>query len=419
MKSLLHTLLIFVFGASSLILAPGYGFSDTEEVKPKESKVVVSERFYVISPRRIAVLPFENLINESGGESEEEYLSVDAEIVRKIFYGHFSPLGYHDIELNDIDNALKENGINSASDLKKIAPNRLGKILDADALIYGYITGFDVTYALLYSQISMGFSMMMVSTKTGEVLWRVDDIKRDHSFKVGLDPLSIFSGLIQTAAHLNKKNVIKVVENLSRDIVETIPKAVKEKRKVAYKAWFDSNGGACQKAGDVIKVYFKGKTGLKAVFHIDYVVKDVPMQEKDTGFYEGTYRLEKGRNAKNPRIIIHCGEKKGNEESLVLTTDLLFDTTPPPAPHKTTLKNFSDEFLLRWKYPEVKDFESFKVYKKDRAGRYTLLFKTTDRSCMLNKKTEDVKSYVLTAVDQCGNESKGIEIILKPKKNQR
>ena len=62
----------------------------------------------------------------------------------------FASREFVDVELMYVDKTLQELGILSPNDLYKIPAQELGRILGADALIYGKVTEYKNSYYLLY-----------------------------------------------------------------------------------------------------------------------------------------------------------------------------------------------------------------------------------------------------------------------------
>jgi len=96
-------------------------------------------------PRTVAVLPF---IDKSGSTE-------GCREVRKGFYNHFSSLPFKDVELYRVDRLLAKAGLTDTAEIYKITPQELGKILEADAVVYGEISDFDKLFAGVYSQVSV------------------------------------------------------------------------------------------------------------------------------------------------------------------------------------------------------------------------------------------------------------------------
>ena len=65
--------------------------------------------------------------------------------------------------------------------------------------------------------------MEMVDAKSGEILWKVQDARRDHSVRVVLDPISLAVGLFQIGFSLRPINMMRAMDEISRELVGTIP----------------------------------------------------------------------------------------------------------------------------------------------------------------------------------------------------
>ena len=140
------------------------------QLDPGGKKFDIADRFYTDPPRKIAVLPFDNLI---GGKyilnsvplprfSKKEtdgWNWTYSNRLRRFFFGHFASREFVDIELMYVDKTLQELGILTPNDLYKVPAQELGRILGADALIFGRVTEYKNSYYLLYKQIRIGLSI--------------------------------------------------------------------------------------------------------------------------------------------------------------------------------------------------------------------------------------------------------------------
>ncbi|MBW2006082.1 MAG: DUF799 family lipoprotein, partial [Deltaproteobacteria bacterium] len=129
-------------------------------------------------PKTVAILPFKNETKK-----EEAF-----EIVRRTFCNHFSSLRYGDLELFKVDQRLKKTGFTDPDEINKLSPQRLGKILGVDAVIYGRITHYDRAYAGVYSKVSVGAAVKMVDTKANEFLWSGQHVQSKHQGGVPTTP---------------------------------------------------------------------------------------------------------------------------------------------------------------------------------------------------------------------------------------
>jgi hypothetical protein len=99
----------------------------------------------------------------------------------------------------------------------------LGELLGAEALIFGEVTHFDYYYAFLYTQLAVGLSLEMVEAKSGEILWRVRDARRDHTVRIVYDPIALAVGLFQAGFSLRPINMMRAMDEICRELVGTIP----------------------------------------------------------------------------------------------------------------------------------------------------------------------------------------------------
>jgi len=138
-------------------------------------KAYVREGFSEHPPKRVAVLPFVITYpyDQDAGVVRPESHTIGRDVLRKTFYYAFTPYGYDDVPLADVDAALASgwgpvdsNGWSSAS------PQALGQALGADALIYGDISRLMHFSTPLYTETSLQASLRMVDAATGDVLWK-------------------------------------------------------------------------------------------------------------------------------------------------------------------------------------------------------------------------------------------------------
>ncbi|RLF61681.1 MAG: hypothetical protein DRN37_00470 [Thermoplasmata archaeon] len=108
----------------------------------------------------------------------------------------------------------------SFTDMK---PAKLHSLLGVDAVVFGEVTHFYYIYGFLYTQLAVGLRLEMISTETGEILWRFDDTRRDHTLRVALDPISLAVGLFQAGFSLRPINMTRSMDEICREAVGHIP----------------------------------------------------------------------------------------------------------------------------------------------------------------------------------------------------
>ena len=127
-------------------------------------------------PKTVVILPFENKTEEKGLD----------ELVRRTFYSHFSTKNYHDVELANVDSALKSLQEKSSRSWKDLPPASLGNLFHADFLIYGKVLKYGEVFAGIYSQIVLEVEVEMVSSRNNEGVWNKTLIERSHEGGVPL-----------------------------------------------------------------------------------------------------------------------------------------------------------------------------------------------------------------------------------------
>lgn len=199
-----------------------------------QGKIFVSRTLLENPPKTIAVLPFRSQIGEGRVEGSEELFNFLSrkdpsqpesvgERMRRSFFGQFAQLEFDHVKISRIDRTLQREGLDTWEKMETFSLQRLGELLKADAVIVGQVTHFDYYYVFLYSQLAVGLSLEMRDTKTGEVLWRVHDARRDHTVRIVYDPIALAVGLFQVGFSMRPINMMRAMDEICRELVGTIP----------------------------------------------------------------------------------------------------------------------------------------------------------------------------------------------------
>ena len=202
-------------------------------------RLYINPRLQINPPRSVAVLPFRSRVGAGRVEGSESLFmsfqgkgkaspSLVAHQMRLAFFGQLAQLPFELIHPNRVDEILKANGLRSWESVKALSPHQLGKLLHVDAVIFGEVTNFDYIYAILYTQVAAGLRVEMISTRTGETLWRFNDTRRNHTVRIALDPLSLAVGLFQAGFSLRSINLTRAMDEISREAVATLPAPLKQ-----------------------------------------------------------------------------------------------------------------------------------------------------------------------------------------------
>ena len=178
-----------------------------------------ADRNNVDLPSRVAILPFENTTdNEDAGE-----------IVRNSFYSQFATKKYRDIELFEIDELLDDNGLFNDYTFVNVEPKKLGRILNADGVVYGKITGYNKLHLGLYSQVYVELEVKLVEAATSNVIWQAKHKTAHHEGDIPLELIGIVSAMFRTTKNISDAELVKATDELCRKIVCALPEPERSK----------------------------------------------------------------------------------------------------------------------------------------------------------------------------------------------
>ena len=204
------------------------------QLDPGNKAFEISDKFYTDPPRRIAILPFDNLVGGNyilnsvplprfSKKEEDGWNWTYANRLRRFFFGHFAAREFIDIELMYIDKMLEALGILTPNDLYKIPAQELGRILDADALIYGQVTEYKNSYYLLYKQIRIGLRIKCVSTEDGSIFFEGEQVRHDNDIRVATNPFDFVIASFQNSMSMRDVYAARASEEVVRELVIRIP----------------------------------------------------------------------------------------------------------------------------------------------------------------------------------------------------
>ncbi len=204
------------------------------QIDPGDKEFNISDKFYTDPPRKIAILPFDNLIGGNyilnsvpiprfSKEKTDGWNWTYANRLRRFFFGHFASREFADIELMYVDKMLQELGIVTPNDLYKIPAQELGEILDADALIYGKVTEYKNSFYMLYKQIRVGLSIKCVSTEDGTIFFEGEQVRHDNDIRVATNPFDFVIASFQNSMSMRDVYAARASEEVVRELVIRIP----------------------------------------------------------------------------------------------------------------------------------------------------------------------------------------------------
>lgn len=164
-------------------------------------------------PQSLAVLPFKNTTSQPDL----------GPFVRTGLYAHLSYRRFRDVELAVVDRVLTEHGLGVDAQWTAEQIRTLGDWLGCDAVVIGSVDQFERIYAGVYAQLNIGAHVSVHATRTGKKIWSDTHVARLHEGDIPLTPLGLpFSG-IRTGLKLHDREIVAVVDLLTRHLAERIP----------------------------------------------------------------------------------------------------------------------------------------------------------------------------------------------------
>lgn len=211
-RGLFATLLVVLISGCSLVQYQEKGTA-SRHLDAVIDSLEISQEFSEARPFKVAIIPFKNTTGNNNA----------LEIVRQTFYNQFASKRYIDVELFEIDTILKENGLYENDKLLLTPTKKLGELLQADALIYGTISGFNRMFLGLYSQVWVELEVVLVNSSSGEVLWRAKHKSTTRQGDMPLDPLSLIPAMFRTTMNLSNKALQQTTDELCRTLASVLP----------------------------------------------------------------------------------------------------------------------------------------------------------------------------------------------------
>ena len=379
---------------------PGKSIISGADGKCRVKDFTVSDKLKTSFPKTIAILPFEN-----STDKEEAF-----EIVRKAFYNQFSFKTFHDVELHKIDTVLASRKLLSGREYLDISPSELGRLLNADALIYGEITAFDRLMMGVYSEVTISASLRMIDCKKGEERWKASHTATHRGGGLLLSPISVIPNVISAVLNIRDIELLRVADDLSRDLVETIPAptvsdAFKPPR---IKIVAHDSGKRSKKAGEVINVVLIGEPGHIATFDIAGFKQGIPMRENPKGTYNGAYKVLPCENKQEALVIGRLTDAKGNASEWIDPLSMVtIDTTAPQAPSGLKVQGRNTFVNLVWDGVDDVDLVGYNVYRSESplTGFKAIKAVEVNKYSDTNLKNFIPYYYKASALDRAGNES--------------
>jgi len=171
-------------------------------------------------PRVLALLPLEN-----------QSLDLRApELLRELFDTYLSAAGFALVDVKEADVKLRRIGISEGGQLNAVAPQKLGELLGADALLYGDIETFNYSNIGIYAGRTVKVRFWLVDAKTGATLWETEKSKANS--QLGLSKATARDIFIKGYANKAVENILdNPLRPESEEVIRLLVRALGKARR--------------------------------------------------------------------------------------------------------------------------------------------------------------------------------------------
>ena len=227
------------------------------EADPGKLNVEMASDYDRRPPSIIAVMPF---CDEGSGnftvnkvpitfrhhDAQEQWAWTDAQRLRRAVTGYLAQREFTVVNPIAVDAVLKSRGIDNMTKLRAASPIELGKLLGADALVYGQVNNYEGYYFGIVSAFNVGVSTWMISTRDGETLMRETGSRYSVDLSPAFSPEDILINSAMTLLDFRDITLARGEDEVSRELVLRIPVSDKLKQQIADAAVSHANAVAAE-----------------------------------------------------------------------------------------------------------------------------------------------------------------------------
>jgi hypothetical protein len=222
-------------------------FDRIVELDPGGLNVKVASDYQSNAPLRVAVLPFTDRgsanfvvdkipLTHRDQQQRASWAWTDAQRLRRSMVGYLSEREFYILNPIGIDAVLRSHGITDEAELEKVAPQKLGSWLGADAVVYGEVAHYDAYYLALVSAWQVGIRGRMVSTYNGEQLIDFSGSRYSVNVMPALTPADILINSAASLLQLRDVVLARSEEEVCRELVLRIPVSENLRLQIAQQA---------------------------------------------------------------------------------------------------------------------------------------------------------------------------------------
>jgi hypothetical protein len=222
-------------------------FDRIVELDPGGLHVKVAPDYQSNAPLRVAVLPFTDRgsanfvvdkipLSYRDQRQRAGWAWTDAQRLRRSMVGYLSGREFYVLNTIGIDAVLRSHGITDEADLEKVAPQKLGSWLGADAVVYGEVAHYEAYYLALASAWQVGIRGRIVSTYNGEQLIDFNGSRYSVNVLPALTPADILINSAASLLQLRDVVLARSEEEVCRELVLRIPVSENLRLQIAQQA---------------------------------------------------------------------------------------------------------------------------------------------------------------------------------------
>jgi Putative bacterial lipoprotein (DUF799) len=210
------------------------------ENDPGKFEVETASDYEAHPPAVIAVLPFGDVgdanftidkipITRRNEEEQKQWAWTDAQRLRLSVMGHLAQREFTIVNSISVDAVLKELGIDNMKRLRRVSPLELGRLLGADAVVYGEVDNYEGYYFGIVSAYLVAVSMWMISTYDGKTLMDAKGSRYSVDLEPAFSPTGFAISSIKTLLSLKTLlefrdiTLARAEEEVGRELVLRIP----------------------------------------------------------------------------------------------------------------------------------------------------------------------------------------------------
>jgi len=222
-------------------------FDRIVELDPGGLHVKVASDYQSNAPLRVAVLPFTDRgsanfvvdkipLTYRDQQQRASWAWTDAQRLRRSMVGYLSGREFYVLNPIGIDAVLRSHGITDEAELEKVAPQKLGSWLGADAVVYGEVAHYEAYYLALVSAWQVGIRGRIVSTYNGEQLIDFNGSRYSVNVMPALTPADILINSAASLLQLRDVVLARSEEEVCRELVLRIPVSENLRLQIAQQA---------------------------------------------------------------------------------------------------------------------------------------------------------------------------------------